>query len=863
MVYQNLPLGPDQIRLITLEPTASVQGDDDPVRCRLEVIDLPTRQAVRPDNLPANYIDCERWVTSPPQEQARNDMLQYFQESLEQNETDTMRLARDVANGIRRLIGQPSLTKDDIIIPVLSLRSMLDVDDIISGIENQELHHSFEMLWPIDDDDEPLPAEEGYTARARLEEIPRYYHPHAEEANSLPCIIDPNNYMAMSYAWGDSNGPKSTVYVNGHPVTVGHNLEAGLRRFRAMEYFQEGGKLWVDSLCINQDDPVEKAAQVQHMGRIYNQAGNIIVWLGESDDTSDLAISVLENLSKMQRAEYIEIFDNADPVLATAWREIAQLRSKSALRRFIREVARHGQIYVSELLEGESISRFLNRPYWRRLWVIQELANGRAGMPLVCGSRVTQWRYIRDAAIAYTELLTSCRTGTSRGSLNDHIAFHIATIAKIEIRSHRRTLPEIDQRIILPFRSTPVPDQALQIGSGLREALILASNAEAQEPRDRVYGMLHIPSLPDLGIEVDYSRSLVRIYKEFAEACIRKGSPRDVLFLLDGRGLSPEAADVTIDDALLLPSWVPDFGASRTSRPGMIEGDWYASKNSASFQRIIDVTFGFCPPDLTDDQLHMHGFVADMVVGVGALNPLDSDLDSTPWPTGFRKGIVQPGPVEMDKNLADVLHSMTNGYDASDACQPGEASMASRTPSVDWVLVAGSMVGGSKAGLGHTSLLNSFPAREPAPNSRDYRNWHFINSNAEFLIQGQPLNSYVSFRDVPTDSDSDDSDDSSEAPSAARQAMTFRTRNRRLISMASGLLGLAPAAAQPGDCILIIMNHAVPIVARPAEIRARRDRPVVAWRIIGECFVDGMMEGEMLRKHIIDGSRRPDYLVFI
>jgi hypothetical protein len=80
--------------------------------------------------------------------------------------------------------------------------------------------------------------------------------------------------------------------------------------------------------------------------------------------------------------------------------------------------------------------------------------------------------------------------------------------------------------------------------------------------------------------------------------------------------------------------------------------------------------------------------------------------------------------------------------------------------------------------------------------------------------------------------------------------------------MASGLLGLAPAAAQPGDCILIIMNHGVPIVARPAEIRTRRDRPVVAWQIIGECFVDGMMEGEMLRKHI-DGSRLPDYLVFI
>ncbi|KAL5366451.1 heterokaryon incompatibility protein-domain-containing protein [Aspergillus floccosus] len=870
MVYQNLPLGPGQIRLITLEPTTRVQGDDDPIRCRLEVKNLPTRQAVRPDNLPTNYIDCERWVTNPPQERARNDLLESFREALATNETGTTRVARHVANGIRRIIGQPSLKKDDIIIPVLSLMSLLDWDDVIGGTRNQELHHSLEMRWPIDDNDEPLPPEKGYIARVRLEEISRLYSPRASEADSVPYSIDPNNYMAMSYAWGDNKGLRSTIYVNGHQIEVGHNLEAGLRRFRAMEYFQKGGKLWVDSLCINQDDPAEKAAQVQQMGRIYNQAGNIIVWLGESDDTSDLAISVLENLSKMQRAEYIEIFDNADPVLATAWREIAQLRSKNALRRFIRKLARHGQIFVSELLEGEAISTFLNRPYWRRLWVIQELANGRPGMPLVCGSRVTQWRYIRDAAIAYTEILTSCQMGTSRGSLNDHIAFHIATIAKLEIRSHRKTLPEIDKRITLPFRSTPEPDQALQIGSGLREALILASNAEAQEPRDRVYGMLHIPSLPDLGIEVDYSKSLVQIYKEFAEMCIRKGSPRDVLFLLDGRGMSPKTSDGTVDNALSFPSWVPDFGASRASRPGMIEGDWYASNNSASFQRIIDVTYGLYLPDLTDDQLHMHGFVADMIVGVGALNPLDSDLDSTPWPAGFRKGVVQPGPVELDKHMSDVLHSMINGYDSTDAHQSGETFMASRTPSVDWVLVAGSMVGGSKGGLSHASLLNSFPAQEPAADSRDYRNWHFINSNAEFLIQGKPLKSYVSFCDPPVDSDSDDSDDSSEAPldtefSAARQAMTFRTRNRRLISVTSGRLGLAPAAAQPGDCILIIMNHGVPIVARPAQIRTHRHRdiPVVAWRIIGECFVDGMMEGEMLRERVVDGSRLPDYLVFI
>ncbi|KAL4892527.1 heterokaryon incompatibility protein-domain-containing protein [Aspergillus ambiguus] len=868
MIYQTLPLGANQIRLITIEPATLEQGENDKIRCRLEVFNLPVRKELRSDNLPMNYIDCERWVTSPPRERSREDIIESIQTALAENATKSMRLARHIANGVRRVIDAPRLEKDDLIIPIFSLMNLMDKEDIISNIENQELHHNFQILWPIDDNDDPLPPEKGYMARVRLEEIPRFYSPRAREADSLPVTIDPNNYMAMSYAWGDSNGPKSTIFVNGHPIEVGYNLAAGLRRFRSMEYFQKGGKLWVDSLCINQRDPEEKADQVQRMGRIYNEAGNIIVWLGEGDEMSDFAIGILENLSKMQRAEYIEVYDNADPVLATAWREIGVVRAATALRKFIRGLARSGLPFASELLEGEAIHSFFNRPYWRRLWVIQELSNGRAGMPIVCGARVTQWRYIRDAAIAYCEILNSWQIGTSRGALNDHTAFHIATIAKLEIRAHRRLLPEIDKRITLPLRSTPEPGAAFQVGSGLREALILASNAESQEPRDRVYGMLHIPSLPDLGIKVDYFKPVARIYKEFTEACIRKGSPRDILFLLDGRGMSAAAvSNGTSEDEQLNPSWVPDFGANRLSRPGMIEGDWYASNNSPAFQRIIDVTFGLCLPYLEDDQLYMHGFVADMVVGVGAINPLDVDLDSTPWPPDFQEGVVQPGPVNTDKLVDDVLNSMTNGYDCSSFDQPGEEIASSTVP---WVLVAGSMVGGSRGGLGHGKLLNSFPAQEPALGSPDYRNWHFINANADFLIQGKPLRSYVSYREPTNDSDSDGSYDSPETFSepefaAARQAMTFRTRNRRLFITASGLLGLAPAAAQPGDYVLIIMNHGVPIVARPAGIRRHPDRdlPVVAWRIIGECFVHGMMEGEMVRKRVREGPRTPDYLTFV
>ena len=48
-----------------------------------------------------------------------------------------------------------------------------------------------------------------------------------------------------------------------------------------MVFFQQGGKIWIDALCINQNDDSEKVEQLKLMGNIYRFAGNIIMWLGE------------------------------------------------------------------------------------------------------------------------------------------------------------------------------------------------------------------------------------------------------------------------------------------------------------------------------------------------------------------------------------------------------------------------------------------------------------------------------------------------------------------------------------------------------------------------------------------------------
>jgi hypothetical protein len=93
-------------------------------------------------------------------------------------------------------------------------------------------------------------------------------------------------YEALSYVWGEP-ADKLPILMHGHSFSVTVNLHAALQRLRnhVMQRI-----LWVDALCINQDDQEEKEHQIQAMTTIYGKASRVIVWLGEAADDSDKAL---------------------------------------------------------------------------------------------------------------------------------------------------------------------------------------------------------------------------------------------------------------------------------------------------------------------------------------------------------------------------------------------------------------------------------------------------------------------------------------------------------------------------------------------------------------------------------------------
>lgn len=103
----------------------------------------------------------------------------------------------------------------------------------------------------------------------------------------------PTKYEAASYCWGDPTNPK-TILLEGHKIEITSNAEAALRNFRRAD---KARIVWLDAICINQQDLVERGAQVAIMKDIYVSATRTLVWLGEDDGTFNLAVELITALS--------------------------------------------------------------------------------------------------------------------------------------------------------------------------------------------------------------------------------------------------------------------------------------------------------------------------------------------------------------------------------------------------------------------------------------------------------------------------------------------------------------------------------------------------------------------------------------
>ncbi|KAH7310126.1 heterokaryon incompatibility protein-domain-containing protein [Rhexocercosporidium sp. MPI-PUGE-AT-0058] len=190
-------------------------------------------------------------------------------------------------------------------------------------------------------------------------------------------ILDAPPFEALSYAWGDQ-GPTSSILCEGANLAVTPYLLGGIQQIFALKRPQRSPKylwlrrkrrpssentlrLWIDAICINQADADEKACQIPLMTKIYQDAQRVLVWLGPAADGSAKLLDTLDSLTNPLRNAkgVIELSDKTfvsaglPPLSATIW---------------------------------SSAAEFLSRPWFRRLWIIQEVVLARKVL-FTCGDR--------------------------------------------------------------------------------------------------------------------------------------------------------------------------------------------------------------------------------------------------------------------------------------------------------------------------------------------------------------------------------------------------------------------------------------------------------------------------------------------
>jgi len=101
-----------------------------------------------------------------------------------------------------------------------------------------------------------------------------------------------SEYYALSYTWGIPICDRPAE-CNGQRLMITQSLETALLRLR-VKY--AGHNLWVDAVCINQADPVDKSVQVRKMATIYHEAETVIVWLGEESTDTSVGLKLLSNI---------------------------------------------------------------------------------------------------------------------------------------------------------------------------------------------------------------------------------------------------------------------------------------------------------------------------------------------------------------------------------------------------------------------------------------------------------------------------------------------------------------------------------------------------------------------------------------
>lgn len=608
--------------------------------------------------------------------------------------------------------------------------------------------------------------------------------PAAHSQERLGCIIRKAEirngaidepYEALSYVWGNDTA-SDFVLCGKARITIGKNLSVALRRLRRADQTRT---LWIDAICINQKNLEEKEDQVGSMHQVYFHAKQVIIFVGEPATPlphwdPQAAFKMATKLAKVE-----EVQPNLDMRrMRTRYSFLSVLQHK-AFKRCLGFPKPGNKSYTA-------LRIFFTLPWFTRMWVVQEVACA-AKATIVCGEHEMSWHDfmkgtdfgLRSGLFAptHTQRTLPFTSDTApRGNLS--IAMQMYRL------SRSRTSP-----------SSPTDERFMDLFQLLR----LFHGSCVQDPRDKVFALLGLASLPSMAaleadlesfqVRVDYRVEVNVLFQRLAQSILKASQCLDLLSIPSCRADGP--------------SWVPDWSAVNRKTECL---SYTAAPNYRSAQDSA------AHLDFEGDILILNGLLVDRIAML-----VDRDLTQHLSGMTYRAylAVVEDKAHEFIMLVALVSHCFSE--------------------MTKWETLAPS-------GRDHTYITGEYyydvyQALYRAARAHFESQW-YGSAGARWGYTRFPAlrRLYISFRRtkwiarrVCTYSLGHAGPSFSALDAEIIHIRTFARTER-------GYLALVPFEAMVGDSIAICQGGKMPLVLRG-------DRPE-KMRLVGDCYVHGMMNGE-------------------
>ena len=301
----------------------------------------------------------------------------------------------------------------------------------------------------------------------------------------LESSLSSQPYEALSYEWGD-DVPADMIFLDNIEIKIRRNLHEALQHLRWEDKHKE---IWIDALCINQDDDEEKGRQVQIMDRIYKEAERVVVWLGVGTDGSDRAMDAIARFYDFEHYR--------------TWAKGTATTNEQVLQ-FIDSLFPVRNDLSARITEVVSLAE---RKYWSRVWIVQEFHLARDST-IYCGRKSMTLRTLAN----FCQTLEALR---GRGFQAE--GRNTSEVAQEEMAICQKGILDICHSKMswhCTLRANRTTNHDTRTLNSLLWTLV-RSDFACKKPRDYIYALKGIASdINDGDIQCDYEKDIKEVYRD-------------------------------------------------------------------------------------------------------------------------------------------------------------------------------------------------------------------------------------------------------------------------------------------------------------------------------------------------------------